>query len=545
MMAENSFRLGWAAVVALALLMPGSGNARALHGVAEVQYLNQRGPGRPRALESWVKTVQMGYARRLPGALELSSRFLFSEQTLTGRPDRSRAPQGSLQLAHPLFGLLASYRPVEVTDSRSLTTRQQELSLTGYAQKAGLPRVTGSWIRRHQDTSPESPASAAVTRSLSADYGRGWLSLRAGYGDQYRQAGASQEWRKREDHVNLGSSAQFQGSRAGLSLLYDYNQSRAYRIGSGSELGRLHTAGVSSDLQLSRRTSGSLAYTYRRAENARTGAHTEENDGTLSLSHNLSRGVRISGAGGVRSATFNNERTETERYVVATASADGEARPGWRLGTAASHSLNWLPGARVRPIDSFRSNTVMRLARGLDFSAELSLTAARRPVVPPDTSGARTELTLQTGAGIHATPLRALTLDSSVRRYRVGTSLGEGGSSTTSYANNLQWRASQRLRANGGWDLRRGLGSRSSTLRTSILWSPNSSIQASGSFSRTKQARLDPSAPSAAGREDFSGSLVMALNRDLTGTIRYSEGGSGLPTHLRQVNVTLTQTLWR
>ena len=151
-----------AVMVAAALALAGPAGAQSLRGVGELQYqsVDRIGPGGTR--ESWVKSFQTDYSRRLPGAIELAARFRFTEQTVVGRPDRLRVPETSVRLAHQNFGLTTAYRPSQTRDAQSLTRSQQNLSLTGYAQKPGLPTLTGTWIRTHVDSSVQSRESATV-----------------------------------------------------------------------------------------------------------------------------------------------------------------------------------------------------------------------------------------------------------------------------------------------------------------------------------------------------------------------------------------------
>ena len=546
-MTQGSLRSGWAVAVTVtaALLAARPADAEVLRGAAEVQYQRTDRAGLTEPQESWVKNFRLDYARRLPSAIELSSHFQFSEQSIARQPNRARTPQLSLQLAHPYFSLLGSWRPSEVRDSRSFTTRQQESSLSGYLQKPGLPRVAGTWVRRHVDASSLSPGSASVTRNVTGLYNLGNTSFRAGYGDQFREVRDARGSRAGENHYNLGTTTQLHLRRAGVILQYDFSQSRTNTSRSPSLTSRLHTAGANGSLQFSKRTSSNLAYSFRRTESVGTGRPAlDEHDGALTLAHRLSQAVQLSGGGGVRTARIGG-RTGTERYLVASASAEGEARPGWILRAAASHSTNWLPGEGARPVDSFRSSTSLRLRRGLDATGDLSISAARSAVVQPGATRSPKEQAMQTAAGIVANPLRTVFLDAAVNRYRTGGSLLKGGASTITYVTNLRLRPSTRLQLYGGWSLTDGFGSRSTTLQGNFQWSPNSSIQASGSYSRSRPQLRDPAAPVTAGQESFSGSLVMALARELRGTVRYSESNPGQATHARQLSAVLTLTFGR
>jgi len=541
-------RSSWVAAAALTLLVNAPAEAQALRGAAELQYQNVERAGITQPLETWVKTVRADYARRFRRSFEFSSHLIYNEQTITGRPDRLRTPQGTLQLAHPYFGLLATYRPTESRDSKGLTNRQQELSLGGYVQRAGLPRISGSWVRRHHDPTAEIPSSVTVTRDLAGLYNLGATNLRAGYGDQQREGGSGLAQRRRDDHWDFGASRQLHARRADASLSYDFSQSRTNPFGARSQVSRLHTASASGGMQFSRRTAANLTYTFRRTESRQGGGvpatRIDQQDGALSLTHRLRDVILLSGSGGVRSATLD-QRTSTERYLAVTASAEGDARPGWRLGASASHSLNWLPGVKVRPIESFHSNTQMRLAPGLSAVGDVTVTGARGVPATAGASPTPTEISVQTAAGINSNPLRTVFLDAAFQRFRSGTSLFGDGTATTTFNTNLRLRPSPRLQWNGTWGVVSGFNSRSTTYQTSFNWSPNPTLQTFGSYSRTRQERRDPVVPSSTGQESYAASVVMALTRDLSGTFRYTDSNPGQASHVRIVNAMLTQAFGR
>jgi hypothetical protein len=539
----------WGSVVAMAIAVATPtgrpAEAQTLHGQADLQYRSVEQVGVFPVRETWDKSIAMDYLNRLGGSVEFSSRFRFVEQTVAGQPDRLRVPEGSARLAHRYFGLSSAFRPSETRDSRGLTTRQQNLSLTGYAQKPGLPSLSGSWIRNHLDPNSQSSGSATVARSVSGNYVLPGVAFRAGYRDRLLEAKDGRDSRIAETHFSLGSSAQFRVGRGPVSLTYDFGQSRANPSGLLSRLSRSHTAGGTSSLQLAPRTFSSLAYTYLRTEGVGAGGTiTEVHNGALTVSHSLPPAVDVSAGAGVRSAAIGG-RSRTERFLTASASAQGQARPGWRMTAAANRSLNWLPGTRAWTADNFQSGTLMRLARGLDARADLSISAARRPVAPSDSAGPPRDVTVQTGAGVTAVPLRTVFLDASVHRSRAGASLSGGGATSSSYATNLRLTPSARLQLGGNWGHTRGSSSRSTTWQASFQFSPASSMQASGSYNRSRQELSGPTPLPATLQEGYSGSLAMALGRDLNGSFGYTESNPGQATHVRQVSVSLTQRFGR
>ncbi len=549
--AGRTWHRALAAIAAVALLTSAPARSQTLlRGVAEVQYETLDRVQSMFDRDSWLKSFQVDYSTRIRRTYELSSQVVFSELTFTGRPERTSTPYGTLRLAHPFFGFSGSYRPVTVTDERNQTSKQQELMLTGYLQRAKLPRLVGSWIRRNLDPSSGFPGSVSVTRNVTATYGVGPVGLHAGWGDQSREATTDNGKESVNDHFQLGGTSDLKWRRGSGTFQYDYLQTRSTDGGSLNDVSRVHIAGVNASQRLSTRTTGSLVYTFRHTGDSRPGSgNLTENDGSLTLTHQLSRPLQISGAGGIRSATVGAGK-ETESYVAASITADAEPRPGWRLGGSAGHSVNWLPGDRGRPIDSFHSNTSMRLAKDLEVTGDAGVTLTSRLVLPADPTASSNLATLTTGAGLRATPLRPLTLIASTRHYRTSNSLWHAGPSINSSSLDVSLRPSAVLQATGGWSLSSNPGSSEpdrTTLRATAQWNPTSSIEASGTYTRASQAQTvrDVGTSLPGSREAYGARLLVGVTRDLRTTIQYSETDPGLPTHGRQVNVTVTQSFGR
>jgi hypothetical protein len=352
----------------------------------------------------------------------------------------------------------------------------------------------------------------------------------------------------RDDNYNVGSALRFDGRRSNGTVQYDFNQAERRFGGASNVLTRMHQASVNAGQQFSARTAASLAYSYRLVGSGTPGLPAQsEHDGVLNVIHHPARFLQISEGGGVQSVNVGSQK-ETESYVDASVSADGEARPGWRLGSAVSHSWNWLPGDRPRPIDSFRSNTRMRLTKGLEAFGDLTISRTNRAVAQTDTVTSTTQVIVQSGAGLRAVPLRTLTLDASMRRYKTGATLRRDGQVTNSYVASLNWKRSEKLAVSGTWTRAGGFYQNTpdrTTLQGSLQWTPSRSVQASGSYTRSNQLVRDASTALAANREAYGGWLAIALNRDLRATIRYTAADPGLPTRVRQVNVTVTQSFWR
>lgn len=539
-------RRGWAAVaIAASLGVAGPGTAQSLRGVGELQYQSVDRVGAGAVRESWVKSFQTDYSRRLPGAVELSSRFRFSEQTVVGRPDRLRVPEASVRLAHRNFGLTTAYRPSQSRNGQGLTQNQQNLTLTGYAQKPGLPSLAGSWVRSHVDSSRQSGESATVTRSLSSNYSRPGLALHAGFGDRHLERAGGFGSRRVDRHFNLGSISEFRVASAPVSLRYDFTESWADPTGTRSQRARGHIAGVTSGFPIGPKAATSLSYTYHRSAVAAVpGSLVEDHNGTLSLSYLLAQAVSLASSGGVRSAQAGG-RTLTERFVSTGVAAQGTARPGWQVSASAGRTYGWLPARPVHVTDQLGAGTTMRLANGLDARANLGLSSARRPDTGVDSIAPAREVGFQMGGGVVAVPLRRLHLDLSAQRSRAGASTLRGSPTSTSYAANARLAVTQRLQTTGGWSRTRAFGSQGSTVQTTLVWNAGSVLQLSGGYTRATQTLRTPALPSTGRQESMTGALTAALGRVTTASFRYSESNHGQPSRVRQVNVNLVRRFGR
>jgi hypothetical protein len=483
----------------------------------------------------------MDYAHHLPGAIELTSNFRFVEQTIAHQSDRVRVPEGLVRLAHRNFGLSAGYRPTETRDSRGFVLRQRDLTLTGNAQRPGLPTIAGTWVRTRLDPNAFTPGSATIARSLSSQYTVPHATFRAGYGDRLLEQNPGTGSRLTENHLSLGSTSQFQVGRAPIAFQYDYSQARVDASLDRSQRSRAHLASVGTNFALDRKTSTTLSYNYRRT--LVVGAPrsvSQEHNGGLSVSHVFNPVVQISGGAGVRSAILSG-RTETERFVSATASAQGEARPGWRMSAAATHSVNWLPGDPARPADNFLSSTTMRLTKGLDLRGDFSVTTARLIVVPPDTTTFTRQTAVQTSAGISARPLRSVYLDASVNHSRAGTALFGGGVTANSYSVGLRLTPYTALQMSGRWGLTEASGSRGSTAQASLQWALASSFQISAGYNHARQEVSLPAPGFVSRQEGLNGTVAVRLAQDLNASAQYNESNRGQPNRVRQLTVNVVR----
>jgi hypothetical protein len=526
------------------LMVAGTANAQRLNGSAEWNYQNVDQLSLDEPQESVIQTYRLNYSNRLRGNIDLTAQGQFSQQDVLGGSQRLRNPQGSVRLAHAYWGASAAYLPTETRDALGLTNNYQNLVLTGYTQKPGLPTLAGSWIRSHVDPNPLSTGSATVTRNLSSVYNIPRLSLHGAYGDRFLETDLDPNPRNTETHVNLGATSNFQIWRAPSSLRYDFGQSETRPSPTFSQQSRVHTAAASTNYQFSPKTSSSLAYTYQRNASTPGGTLLEDHNGALALSHQPSRAVNLSIASGVRSVNFLGGR-ETEKFLAASAAAQGNVRTGWHGYAGVSRSINWLPGIEARPVDTFQSNTTMQLTRGLSARADLTTTSSQvAEPIGADTTGTLSLRSIQGGAGLTAVPLKRLYLDGSFHASRSGASYFLGGVTSTSYAANARLTPSPRLTLNGNWTLNQGFRTKGTTSQAGFQWIVGSAFQASGAYSRSRQELLFAS-PINGLQESYAGSMAMALARDLRGTLRYSVANPRQASEVRLLSAGMSYNFGR
>ncbi len=542
---------GWSGcgvVVVMMALMSAPAEAQHLRAVVEGQYDRLERFGFGDDTERWQTSYRLDYATRIHSMLDLSSQFQFNDQWYVGRSDRVRTPIGSLRLAHPQFGFFGSYRPTTVTDAKSITTRQKETMLSGYVQRPGLPQLMGTWTRRRLEASPGIAGSVSIQRDLRSSWTTGPFAFRGGYGDQSREADNLPGRKALNDHFDAGTTAQFVNGPATGSLSYDFNTTRTRGEGFLHQVSRVHTTALGGGYIFSPRTTASLAYSFRYTDTGTAGVSVlREHDGSLNLLHKLNRMIQLTGGAGVRGADVGAGR-EVESFVVGSATANTMVRPGWQFAAGLDHSWNWLPHDHGRPIDSFTSTSRMKLAQGLEADGNVTVGRTSRPVAAGDTLTAPVAVSLQTGAGLRATPLRTLTVTMSGQRYRAGENQRGAQLTTTSYTAGVEWRPSPKLVGTTKWSVSSGFsrGEPSHGLSQSMVqWTPKASFQLTGTYARADQQVRDVNTALAASRETYGAWIVWAVARDLRATLRYSEADPGLTSHARQVSADVSKSFGR
>jgi hypothetical protein len=541
-----------ATAVALALALAGASLSWAqasgtptVRGYAELQYQKLDGQGTLADREWWVRSIQLGYARRFASTLDLSAQAQVIDLSYIGRADKSRVPLASLRLAHPWFGAFASYRPTSTTDALGVTVRQQQTLVGGYWSKPGLPRLDLSFDRRHQDAGAIGGEGTSTNRTALASHTLGPVAIRGGYADQTQQPAAPGAHQLFQRTWTGGTTLRVGARRASMLLQYDYSDASRQEADVRVTGTRMHAAAATGGLRFTPKTDLNLSYAYRRSRIG-DGSSTafEDQEGSLLLNHVPTRAVRLTAGGGVRTVRSDLHQ-DLEEYALVSASADGRVRPGWTGGAGVTTSLNWLPGDRPRRIDSYRMNSRMRLWSGMDLlgDAVVSVTGAGG-AVPADSTFRSGRIVTQTSAGLVAVPLRPISIGYSIRQYRAGESIGRASVSSLSDAWDLQWRPRPSLQLSGNWATSQGIGVNAAKLRTTranMQWTRSSAMQLTVAYTRSTESRREAGSVELPGREILGFRLLSGIGRDLRSSIGLNLVDPGRQGSARQVDATVTR----
>ncbi|HEX7076859.1 MAG TPA: hypothetical protein VF363_00380 [Candidatus Eisenbacteria bacterium] len=536
--------LGLAAAPAAAAPTPQS-----LRGFAQVQYesQDQRG-GLADDVQWWTRTLQVDYTTRLKDELNVAAQGVWSDLSYIDRPDRRTQPRGSIRLAHRFFGASASYRPLRTTDALGVTVRQRETLFSGYLLRPGWPSVTGTWIRRHQLENVGGPAATGVTRSVQANHQLGPLNVRGSWGDQIRFVGEDQV--RTFTQTNFGGGGTFAVTRgsANAALQYDFQGVQSGAPGAVLQRTGIHAAQGSAMNRFSKRFDAAASYVYHRTivrNNVRT--DLDEHEGALLGNWRMTQALRLTSGGGLRTARLES-RQRTERYVLATAAAEGAIRRGMTGVAAVTRSYNWFPGETPHPVDAYHAGGRVRLARGLDANADAQVTASRSRAAIADTAGGPTRVTAQSGFGFVAVPLQPISVAFSWREYRTGASLFDPSARARSSTWETRWNPSTALSLNATLGRSRGLGASEPVVTTATAnaaWRPRASLDLSGSYTRSDRVRFDPTSGISVGREVYGARLLASIATDWRVQVAATDADPGRPSHVRQWDLSLTKAFRR
>lgn len=542
------------ATIALALLSgsalgPAAGEAQAIRGYSQVQFQRYDLVGTESDRDLWLRTLQLDVTRRIARRYDVTGQIYWNEVSTVGRPDRIRSPRGTLRLAHPVFGAWLSYRPLRTRDALGFTTHADELQASGYLARPHFPALNATWTRRTQKTSMTQTSPPTVSRNLTAAQALGPVTLHAGYFDQVREAIVGSTPADERRNAMAGGEVRFGPRRVPFLAQYNINETKRLVGGSLTERALFHSASLNGTSRISRKTDAALAYGFRRTL-MRNGYRSDldDHEGSALLNVRPRPSIRFSGGGGVR--TFRAvEQNELQWYLLLLGSVEGRVRPDWTGRAGVARSFNWTGSDRARPIDTYQASTTMRLARGLDLSAngQVNVTDPSGRA-QADSIGRNSRVVSQGGFLLAATPLRRVTSTVSFQGYRSGPSLGHAASSSRSSALDLRWNAFRTLDLTGSLQRTRGLRRGDPTLtvwRGTGQWTPSRYLQLDGTYLRSEQPHGEASAELPAGRETWSARALVGFSNDLRVQALWSLVDPGLATRATRLELGVTLALRR
>jgi hypothetical protein len=523
--------------------------AQALRGYSQLQFQRYDLVGVDSDRDLWLKTIQLDVTRRFAQSYDVSGQIYWNEISTVGRPERIRSPHGTLRLAHPQVGAWLNYRPIRSTDELGLTTNSNELQASGYFTRPHFPALNATWTRRTEKIPSGLPRPATVTRNLTAAQALGPVSLRAGYFDQTHDPVAGSRPADQRRNAMAGGEVRFGPPRAMFLAQYDVNETQRLVAGTLTERSLLHAAALNGTGRISRRTDASLAYGFRRTKTRNgTRIDLDDHEGSALFNVRPRPSIRLTSGGGVRTVR-TVEQNDLQWYLLLLGSIEGRLRPDWTGRAGVARSFNWTGSDRARPIDTYQASTTMRLAHGLDLSAnsQVSVTDPSGRA-QADSIGRNSRVVSQGSILVTATPLRRITGVVSFQAYRSGPGLARAASSSRSSAFDLRWRPANTLDLTGSLQRTRGLRRNDPTLtnwRVTSQWTPSRNFQVDGTYLRSDQPRGEAASDLPAGRETWSTRALIGFSNDFRLQALWSLVDPGLPTRATRLELGVTLALRR
>jgi hypothetical protein len=555
-----------AAGLALTAAIPSQ--AAAVSGQLQVQYQRQEqqlqflGPdGILRSARSrreiWTQTYELRHTVRYSNNLSVFSQLRLNEISQVKSAERTRAPYGTLRLAHPWFGLAGSHQPVTITTPvrnpsffpsladtapREYTTfRTRETQFSGYVSAPRAPRLDVSWVRRQRDASVLGAGQSGLSRNLAGSWAVGPLSLRGGYND-LGSGGSGLTPATVLQRSGNGGAALHLAPRPGttVGLDYDFTRSRRGLAGSRNDVARTHAAALNAGWTASPRVSWGLNYGFRRSLlDAAVQTDVTDHEGALLVSLQPWRSVRAVAGGGLRTSHVG-VGTALLRYASAIASWTGAVRPGWTGNASLSHVTNWNPGEQTFSIDTWHAGSRATIRRGVEATVDWQVSDNG------DTTARELRWTTQGSWGVQLTPVPGFTAAANARLYNAGPGLFRRSVSSRGATLDLRWRPLPALRADASFSRSGALPHNDPRLGTTLLnvhWNPDPAFQLTGSYTRSTQSQLG--AQQLVGREVFGGRVTASLGRTFTITAGLYEADHGRPNATRQVDASVARSFGR
>ena len=540
-----------AALLLVAAVAGAPVRAQSIRGFAEVQYQSQdlRG-GQGADIERWVSTVNLDYSRRFSNAYDVTLQGEYNDVSYVDLPTHQVNPRGTLRLAHRDFGGFASYRTYRLTDILGVTTRQREATFDAYLHRQGIPQIQGTYLRRRTLAVQQTPAATASTATVTARHTMGPVDVRGNWTNLLRWTDLDPtQTRITQNTFGGGGDWRYARARTAANVTVDaQNTKLSSHKGPSSSTG---TAALSlgASQRFSRVFDGSLVYAYQHTSTSSptSSRKLDNHDGSLLFTARPKPSLHFSTGGGLRTAS-QAERQRIERYLVVEAGALGRIRHNWTGNASASRSYNWFEGGNSRPVNSAVVNTDFRLARGLEAHAQGQVSKAAAQEAFSDTAGAPTTLTSQISWGFTATPLRTTTVGYTQSSYRTGGSLIDPEATSHSDSWDARWNPVRSFRFSGNLSHSRGLGLGQPTLKTSqatLEWMPTSSLQWTGTYSRSDRAQFNPLTQTVPGTEVWGLRVLASLVQVWRVQATVNDVDPGKPSHVRQWEATLTRILGR
>lgn len=562
-MRADRLRLARGLVGLLLVTAPVAARAQGLTGYAQSQVqlfdqmsLQPDGTLKRTRIQRFTQTFELQHFAMPRPDLRIMSSFRMSDLAYRDLPDRSRTPQGTIQVSHPWANLFLAYRPTTVTGGLSpngtsapgdtlrattLTSRAQETVLTGQIAPPSWPRLDVAWTRRHRDRDAISADEVGVMRSARMAWSNDMLNVYGGWSDQATERAGIRNGVTQRSASAGGSLHLVPMSTANIDLNYDLNDSRVGDPTRQNGSSRGHTAALNAGWRPGTTTSASATWLWRRGESrGPRPLLTEDHEGSLQFAVDPNGPLRMVAASSARTI-----RTTTGRKLASSlsgvASLDGRVRQGWHGVASFTHVTNWAPGLRVWSVEAVRAGSQMQLLHGLDLTTDAQVSTS------DDTTLRDVNTTTEANLQLRATPWRALTLGWNARAARSGDAIlhTHSGAAVTS-AWDLRWRPVRTLEASGTTAATRGRSGDRSTTRTATLrWAPIAHLQATADWSRSSDLRSSNTTQAVNGREIVSVHLLALLTRRLQVDAALGVAERGTPRENRQGSVTLTWAFGR
>ena len=548
---------------ALLALIPTGVQAQGLTGFAQTQVqvfdqnlLRTDGTIQRQRIQRYTQTIELQHFANPRPDLRIMSSFRISDLAYRSLPDRSHQPQGTLQVSHPWANLFLAYRPTTVTGGLSpsgsspagdtaravtLTSRAQEMVLTGQIAPPSWPRLDVAWTRRHRDRDLISADEVGIMRSARLAWSNDLLNVYSGWSDQATaQAGVSNGITQRS--ANLGGSLHLVPMHnANLDLSLDANDSRAGDPHRQNGSSRGYTGSLNSAWRPNTMTTGSATWLWRRGETrGPRPTLTEDHEASLQVSVDPAGPLRLVMASGARTLRTPQGR-RLASSVSGVGSLEGHVREGWTGVTTFTHVTNWAPGLRVWSVEAMRAASQMQLLHGLDVMADAQISTS------DDTTLRDVNTTTEATAQVRATPWRSLTLGWNTRASRSGDAiLHTHGGSALSSAWDMRWHPLRTIECMGTSASTRGRGGERSTTRTlNVRWAPFTNLQATADWSRSNDRRNSAFAQSVTGREIVSLHVLALIGRRVQVDASAGVAERATPRENRQGSVTVTWAFGR